>query len=116
MCAYCSQKLARLAGFETYDAFRKVHMEWVTESLVNGNNSRQAEWSESIAVGSKNFVETIKENLGLRAKGRKILEKDGGFQLREEANTYYANSNTQNGYIGEENTYIWDDNNEISVT
>ncbi|MCP3888626.1 MAG: transposase, partial [Desulfobulbaceae bacterium] len=49
-------------------------MELVTESLVKGNNPRQADWTESIAVGSRKFVETIKENLGLRAKGRKILE------------------------------------------
>lgn len=110
------QKLARLTGFETYDAFRKVHMELVTESLVNGNNSRQADWSESIAVGSKKFVETIKENLGLRAKGRKILENDGGFQLREEVNAYNANSNTKNGNIEGQNTYLWNVNSENSVS
>ena len=85
------QKLARLTGFETYDAFRKVHLELVTESLVDGNNSRQAHWSESIAVASEKFVKTIKENLGLRAKERKVLKKDGGFQLREEVTTYHAN-------------------------
>jgi len=32
----------------------------VNESMVNGNR-RQADWSESVAVGSKDFIETIKE-------------------------------------------------------
>jgi hypothetical protein len=30
-------------------------------------------------VGSKSFIETIKEKLGILAKGRKILENGGEF-------------------------------------
>jgi len=51
-----------LTGFETYDAFRKAHKELVNEPVGNSNNYRQADWSESVAVGSKDFVETIKKN------------------------------------------------------
>ncbi len=95
-----------MTGFETYDAFRKVHLELVTEALVKGNNPRQADWTESIAVGSREFVETIKENLGLRAKGRKILESDG-------VNTYNANSDSNNDNIGGQNTFYWHVNHEF---
>jgi len=104
------QKLAELAGFETYDAFRKAHKELVSESLANGNNFRQTQWTESIAVGSKNFIETIKENLGILAKGRKIIENDGGFQLREEKGTYIVNSDSKKDDIGPQNVYSWDIN------
>ena len=45
------------------------------------------QWTESVAVGSKSFIETIKEKLGILAKGRKIFENDGGFQPREEMGT-----------------------------
>lgn len=109
------QKLARLTGFETYEAFRKAHMGLVTEALANDNNSRQAQWSESIAVGSEKFVVTIKENLGLRAKGRKILENHGEFQLREETKIYDVNFNAQNGIIEGENTYLWGCNDDNTV-
>lgn len=108
------QKLAELTGFETYDAFRKSHKELVNESLSNGNNYRQADWSESVAVGSKDFVETIKEKLGLRAKGRKILENDGGFQLREKMVSYIVNSDSKNDNIGDQNTFSWDVNHEFT--
>ena len=108
------QKLAELTGFETYDAFRKSHKELVNESLGNGNNYRQADWSESVAVGSKDFVTTIKEKLGLRAKGRKILENDGGFQLREKMESYIANSDSKNDNIGGQNTFSWDVNHEFT--
>jgi putative transposase len=103
------QKLAELTGFESYDAFRKAHQELVQESLGNGNNYRQAVWSESVAVGSKNFVETIKGKLGLRGKGRKIIENDEGFQLREEVGTYL-----ENGHIGQNNTHFAGVNNHIT--
>jgi hypothetical protein len=38
-------------------------------------------------VGSKSFIEAIKEKLGILAKGRKILENGGEFQLREDKGT-----------------------------
>lgn len=66
------QKLAELTGFKSY------------ESLANGKNCLQTEWTKSIDVGSKSFVEAIKEKLGILAQGRKIIEKEGKLQLREE--------------------------------
>ena len=110
------KKLAELTGFDTCDAFRKAHREGVSESLVNGSNFRQSQWTKSIAAGSKSFIETIKEKLGILAKGRKILENDGGFQLREEMGTYIANSDIKNDDIGGQNTYYWDVNHENSIT
>jgi len=72
-------------------------------------NFRQDQWTESIAVGSKAFIETIKEQLGILAKGRKILENDGGFHLREEMGTYIPNSDSKNrkDITGAQNTYYW---------
>ena len=104
------QRLAQLAGFSTYDAFQKVHKDLVSESLANDDNSRHTKWTESIAVGSKNFIETIKEQLGLRAGGRKILETDEGFQLREDVEGYIANSDAKNGDIAHENACFWNIN------
>ena len=103
-----------MTGFETYDTFQKAHKKLVNESLGNGNNYRQADWSESVAVGSKDFVETIKEKLGLRAKGRKIFENDGGFQLREKMISYIVNSDSKNDNIGGQNTFSWDVNHEFT--
>jgi len=101
------QKLTELAGFESYNTLQEAHQEMVNESLVNGTNQRQKGWTESIAVGSQSFIETIKEKLGVRAKGRKIIENNEGFQLREEMAPYIANFDRENGNIGL-NTYLWD--------
>ena len=110
------QKLTELTGFETYDTFRRAYKEYVSESLANGDNFRQTQWTQSIAVGSKSFIETIKVKLGILAKGRKILENDGEFQLREDMGTYIANSDNKNGDIGDQNAYYWDMNHGNSFT
>jgi putative transposase len=104
------QRLAELTGFESYSAFQEAHKELVNESLANGNNFRQIQWTESIAVGSKGFIETIKEKLGILAKGRKILENDGGFHLKENMGTYITNSDIKKSNIVSKNTYYWDIN------
>jgi putative transposase len=74
--------------------------------LANDNNSRQTKWTESIAVGNKSFIETIKERLGILASGRKILETNDGFELREDVEGYIANSDIKNDDIAPENTYF----------
>ena len=104
------QKLAELTGFDSYASFRRAHQELVTTTLARDNNYRQSEWTESIAVGSKGFIEEIKEKLGVHAKGRKIIEKAEGeeFQLREETAFYNAVFDGKKGDIGVKNTYFWD--------
>lgn len=106
------QKLVELTGFESYTAFQKTHIELVNESLANGKNFREKQWTESIAVGSKGFVETIKDKLGILVKGRKIFENDEGSHLREEMGIYIANLDRKNKGDSTEaqNTYCWDIN------
>ena len=57
-------------------------------------------WTESIAVGDKSFVEQIKERLGIRSKGRKILEEEDDYQLCERQTGYYdwAQFNSSNSF------------------
>ena len=102
------QKLSKLTGFDSYDEFRMAHQELVNDSLRNGNNFRQAQWTESIAVGSKSFLKGIKAKLGILAKGRKILENGAGLQLREEMRTYNAVFDAKKENIGPLNGYFWD--------
>ena len=53
------------------------------EALANKNNSCEAYWTESIAVGSKAFMEETKKELGYPLQNRKIQEEDGKYILRE---------------------------------
>lgn len=49
----------------------------------------------------------VKEDLGVVAKGHKILENEEGFELREEGGAYMANNDGKKEDIGGQNAYYW---------
>lgn len=102
------EKLQRLVGAGSYDQLRSSHKGWVEEYLADGVKNRQEQWTESIAVGSVPFIETVKALLGFRAKGREVIEGGEGFQLREEAADYKVLFEAEKSDIGHENAFFWD--------
>jgi len=71
-----------LLHISTVDDLRNSHKKWVEEILKTKNYIRESKWTQSIAVGSKNFAEGTKEKLGIRAKGRKVEGTRGLYHLR----------------------------------
>ena len=100
-------QLRGLLGFETYDQLTSAHRSWVDEALGDGNTVRDGKWSESIAVGSRKFVERTIQELGIRAKGRIVREREGQFELREPQTYYQAHFEVKKRDIGPENAYYW---------
>jgi hypothetical protein len=60
-------------------------------------------------VGSEEFVERTKEELGIRAKGREVREMEGQFELGEPGVSYKGHFGSEKGDIGLVNTYFWND-------
>ena len=77
--------------------------------LVTRNQSQDSKWTESIAVGSKAFIEATIKKLGMKAKGRKIVGSDKSYELREPGVPYGANLAPENGLLKLQNTYFWND-------
>ncbi len=50
--------------------------------MKNGSNQRDAKWTQSIAVGDKEFVMQTKAKLGAKAMGRMASENNEGYELR----------------------------------
>lgn len=111
-----NERLQRLLNFPAYEDLVVAHRQWVEETIRSGDFSRSSEWTQSIAVGSREFVAKTKEKLGVRAKGRKVLEDNEVCQLREQRTPYVSNFGAENGDIGFQNTYSWDPKIEISAT
>ncbi len=65
-------------------------------------------WTNSVAVGSEEFVRKTGQRIGIKVKGRKIVEKGGGFTLREPMSDYGLYSGSENSPIVPENRYFWD--------
>jgi len=75
-------RLIGLLGFENYDDLKETHRKWVDSEIQTNKSEKESKWTQSVAVGSKTFIETMKEGLGFRAKGRKIIHADDAFELR----------------------------------
>ena len=79
------ERLRGLFRAGTYDQLKSIHRGWIEEYLGDRRKGRQGEWTDSIAIGSKTFIEKVKSLLGFKAKGRDIVKGDEGYHLREEA-------------------------------
>ncbi len=65
------------------------------------------EWTMSIAVGNRRFVEKVKLLMGALGIGRKSTEAGDSYQLREPAASYKADFGAKKRDIGPENTFSW---------
>jgi putative transposase len=102
-------KLASLCGFSGLEGFQTAHRLWVQEALENGPSRRDERWSAAIAVGSSDFVDRMRSELGLRALHRTITGADDTFVLREPTSAYGASSEGETGLLRPENALVWDE-------
>ena len=86
-----TDQLTRVLGFTDAKRMREAHRQWVQTALDNGRVKREAQWSESIAVGRPEFLESILNKLHPGHRGTRIVEVDGYYELREERAAYLAN-------------------------
>lgn len=66
------ERLKELVGTGSYGQLRSSYKGSINEYLGDGRKNRQDEWTRSIAVGSRSFIENVKALLGFRAKGRRV--------------------------------------------
>ena len=91
-----------LLGFDNYDDLKDAHSRWVDSEMLADNRDKETKWTQSIAVGSKTFIEKMQESLGFRATGRKVINGDDTFELREAITPYGKANNLDSG-----NTFLW---------
>jgi putative transposase len=65
-----------------------VHRDWIEAALHDRRLEREARWSESVAVGSRAYVERIRRDLGHRARYRVVEPVADSYMLREQAERY----------------------------
>ncbi|VEN74577.1 hypothetical protein EPICR_40160 [Candidatus Desulfarcum epimagneticum] len=58
-------------------SFRLYDEQRFEEALKNESILRESKWTESIAIGSRQFVKKTKNRLGIKETGRKIVEQNG---------------------------------------
>jgi len=71
----------------------------VASELRNDATNREAHWTESVAVGSENFVSEVKNRLGSKGIGRTIVNSDSVTMLREPQSPYDCNFEAEIGAL-----------------
>ena len=64
--------------------------------IGTGNNGRESKWTQSNAVGSEEFIEKTRAKLRISAKGRKVREAQGVYELREPPTPYCGDFDVKN--------------------
>ncbi|MDY6951464.1 MAG: transposase, partial [Thermodesulfobacteriota bacterium] len=101
------QRLMALLGISDTEKFSEVYKGWVGEVLAGDSHVRDPKWSESIAVGSRSFVEEIMEKLGVKVIGRKVVEARDGYELKEAGAPYRSYFEGEMSVLRHKNTYPW---------
>ena len=108
------ETLGNLSGFNNFDDFQSAHRRWIQSELSDGNATREDCWTQSIATGSRTFVEAVKMQMRSFATGRRVQKKVEGFELRETRSSYKAFFDTEKSDMDAENQWSWNYNGEIS--
>ncbi len=88
-----------LCGFQNFDQFRDARREWVEGLLQSGQQIRTAHWTESLAIGSSDFVEAIKVKLGVRGVNREVIKTDRASIIKEPSVCYTAIFDSKKGCL-----------------
>ena len=108
-------KLMNILGMADESKLGIYHEQQVEEVLKKESKLRESEWTESIAVGSRQFVEKTKIQLGIKVRGRKVTEKNGIYNLKESQDPYSAVSDPEKVGLSAENSYFWNEYGGITA-
>jgi REP element-mobilizing transposase RayT len=104
-----TNSLTRYCGFSKKASIIKTYKKWINNACSNTNHIKDSKWSESIAVGSNEFVTEISAKLGNRLKSREVKEENGIYHLKESTSSYTTNSSILIN-TSFDNTVYWNNN------
>jgi REP-associated tyrosine transposase len=99
--------LGHLSGFNKFDDFQSAHRKWVEAALSDSRMQREGCRTQSIATGSRSYVEAVKNQMGGFAIGRQIRKNAEGFELREPQPAYNGFLEVEKNDIEGKNLYFW---------
>jgi putative transposase len=81
--------LLELFGLPDDGALRREHARWVDDALKDSSQlTRNSGWSQSVAIGSREFVKRVQRELGMCARQRRIASRQESHCLADEQSLY----------------------------
>jgi len=107
--------LLDLCGFRDDGQLREAYREWVEQAVREGESKRQPDWTESVAIGSAAFVRQIQQDAGEKLAGRKVIQAEDSFLLREPEVAYGDPFEAEKTTVSTDNMVYFDINAEKSI-
>jgi putative transposase len=98
--------LKELFGSADLTQLRQTHAEWVEDALKSIGPTRDTRWTQSLAVGSRVYVEQVKDELGISARYRTVMGDAALSCLREEGAAYGVRFSRETALLGDETTTV----------
>ena len=99
--------LMELCDIKSSEQLSLLHRQWIGESLAVSLNAKEPAWSESVAVGSRHFLEDIKKMLRDN-NNRDIFTSGEICTLREPISPYNSLFSGKKGILSPQNGYYFD--------
>ena len=100
-------RLVSLCGYSYSEPFQSDYKSLTNEEIQKDNLKRKSYWTESIAVGNKNFIDDMNLAFGAIARGRKIKSDSDGYMVQKELSSYNAVFDAQKYNLRLQNRYFW---------
>jgi len=107
-CLIDYQRLMLLLDFHSQEEFSKAYRKWIDVSINEKLADRESRWTQSLATGSQDFVESVKQELGVFARGRQVVKDGDSHHELKEIQSRYGN---QKYLRRDTNTLKWDVSN-----
>jgi len=99
-----------LVGSQDSKRFIEAHEAWVEEAIRMKTPGKEVHWSESVAIGTKKFVDDLKKKSEYLAQSRKRRETETALELREPSFSYGIHFPAENDGLRRNNRYFWQEN------
>ncbi len=100
--------LMELMSLAELEQLQQARAQWVDGALERGLQGRDGSWTESLAVGSEQFVAGIKRELGMKARHREVAESEDAHMLREPAVAFSRHFGHEMGLLSPGNGVFWE--------
>jgi putative transposase len=101
------KRLSELLGVASASLLKEKHAMWLEEAQKADRQERNRKWLQAIAVGSEEYIDSIKKELGMKVVYRKTNRVNREFELREDQIPYNADLPPQSDRLSHNNSHLW---------
>ena len=99
--------LTKLLNLKDEEILKHTYKKLIEDAVETWAHKREGRWTESVAVGSREFVKQVDERLDPRLRKRKITKHNRSFELHEDQNSYSDDFAPKTDILSKRNVKIY---------